>query len=372
MSIQNSSRRFARYGRLDRKHRHWEALPPVNRTSGQFPNGDELVYAMNETFIDVGQGMSGLRGYAGGSLLVGLSCALVPICMIFIEVMLSDSEVSFLSTLWSGHGFEFVFNLFSLLLLVVVAPPLLFFAIVLSINDVFGYIDAPIRFDRIRRKVYVWASRKEGPIELDWDRLTPVAQSVSAPPYQLNQFHSVLLVDLDENGEVRFEGRIPRVAQIGASLLNGESTIAAYEYVRGFMERGPQSLPPVKTYLVMRPRGIRPFVDVFGVLGSMMRLYFSLPKHRRSPGGMAFGIIAIALFSIVALPFQWTHAIAVKWTTRVPKWPEKYDALAAEGGPIVPPPGAEPNDPPLLPHEKVIAGIWLASFVGWVAWIASW
>lgn len=245
------------------------------------------------------------------------------------------------------------------------------FLLYLFLNDLLGYIDAPVRFDRIRRKVYVWASRKEGPLELDWDAITPVAQSVSAPPYQVNAFKSVLLVDMDAKGDVRFDEKIPRIARIGAALLNGEATLAAYEYVRSFMERGPQSLPPVRTHLIIRPRGIRPFVDMFGILSGLVRPYPSLPKHQRSQGLIIFGVVFIALFSMVLVPYQWTIGIAQKWTTRIPRWPKHYEELVASGGAMQPPAGSEPNDLPLLPHEKLIAAIWHVCAIagyGWLIW----
>lgn len=250
----------------------------------------------------------------------------------------------------------------------IVSIPMFFFALSVFMDDFFGYIDAPVRFDRRRRKIYVWNSRKEGPIALDWDRIKPVAQAVSAPPYQVNAFRSVLLVDEDEEGEVRFEGLFPRIAQVGAAVLHREHTLAAYEYVRTFMERGPQALPPVKEHLVYRHRGVRPFVDLWGILQGFMHSYPSLPREERSPGWLAFGIIMVALLSCAMLPLQLAQGIAM-YTTRVPKWPEEYEALAAAGSELKPPPGAVPNTPPMLPHEKAIATLWVSTALAAYLWL---
>jgi hypothetical protein len=279
---------------------------------------------------------------------------------IFDQYLLSAGSPS-----WDGLGVT------SDVLMVVVGLPMGVFAVALGLNDLFGYVDAPVRFDRARRKVYVWASRKEGPLELDWDRIRPVAQSITAPPYQVNSFRSVLLVDEDAEGNVLFEGRIPRIAQIGAAVLNREHTLAAYEFVRVFMERGPQALPPVKEHLILRPSGLRPWVDIWGTLKGFMRDFPSRPKHERSWFWLIAGVVFIALAAPLVWPLmQLGHAIATR-VNRIPRWPQRYEELAAIGGPLVVPPGSVPNDPPMLPHEKLIGGIWLGMVVlvwGWIAW----
>ncbi|MDR0781775.1 MAG: hypothetical protein LBF16_13975 [Pseudomonadales bacterium] len=358
---------FSAYGKLDQKTRNWRLLSPVNRNANSYAKGEELVYRMNETTLEIGQGMSHLRGLLWLIGLAGLGAFAFGFWITFFIALprtLSDGD----------YDGVLGVMIFTIAILVVIGIPAMFFCLYLFLNDLFGYIDAPVRFDRIRRKIYVWASpavRKEGPLELDWDQITPVAQSVSAPPFQVNAFKSVLLVDMDANGDVRFERRIPRIAQIGAALLTGEDTLAAYEYVRRFMEHGPDSLSPVKTHLVLRPRGMRPFVDGVGFL-SIMRPYFNLPEHhQRSPGLITVITVLGSLFSMILVPYQWSAGIAQKWTTRLPRWPQRYDELAASGGPMQPPAGSEANDPPLLLQEKLIAALWHACAIagyGWFVW----
>ncbi|MEX3977343.1 hypothetical protein, partial [Paraburkholderia caribensis] len=72
------------------------------------------------------------------------------------------------------------------------------------LTDFFGYTDALLRFDRTRRKVWMFVGTRK-PIELDWDRLTPVSQGITPANTNVNTFRAVLLVDLDEQGEVRFD-----------------------------------------------------------------------------------------------------------------------------------------------------------------------
>ena len=200
------------------------------------------------------------------------------------------------------------------------------------------------------------------------DQRRPIAQSASAPPYQFNAFRSVLLVDEDAAGDVRFEGRLPRIAQIGAAVLDRAHTVAAYEFVRVFMEHGPQALPAVHEHLVWRP-GIRSWVDIFGFLKGSIRDWPKRPLQERNVPWLVAGIAAMTVAAPMFWPLQLSHAIALR-TTRVPRWPPDYERMASEGGPLTPPPGSQPNDPPMLPHEIAVASLWIASTLCVYGWIA--
>lgn len=344
------------YGALDQRARGWQNLPPVNRFSGESALGDDLVFGMNQTTLEIGQGLSGLRGYLWPGMAVtgiALAGAILFYLLVGVPYVLTDPVVNVAAI----GGWGLVSISFFLL---VCAVPFAAFSIMVFLNDLFGYADSPVRFDRARRKVYVWASRKAGPLELDWDRLQPLTQSATALPVQVNPMKSVLLVERDAQGNVLFDGDYPRIAQVGHAGLTREASVAAYEFVRVFMEQGPQALPPVKTYLVWRPRGLRPFVDIFGLMGTLMRSYPSLPKHQRKPGWLVFGVLGIGLFSVAFLPLQLAQGIAQRWGNRIPKWGQPYRDYAALGGTMAPPSGAQPNDLPLLPHEKFIAAFWVA------------
>ena len=359
-------RRFSAFGSLDRATRGWRYLPPVQNRCGETPRGEELVFFMNSTTLEIGQGLSGFRGYlwpialafvlVGSLFMFGLFFYLIPLL----------KETSRLDELGGAFIVTFVFLIAPVLILGSVA-----FTTFLFLNDLFGYADSPVRFDRARRKVYMWASRKQGPLVLDWDSLKVVTQSATAAPVQVNAFNSVLLVDEDDHGEVRFEGRIPRIAQIGPMSLNREASMAQYEFVRVFMEQGPQALPAVRTHLVWRPRGWRVFVDIFGILLTWVHKWPQQPKSERSVGALIFATVMVSLFSLVLWPMQLGQAVAAKWGNRIPKWPSAYQELAAIGGAMVPPPGAVPNDVPMNPLEKSIGGLWAACGVfywGAIAW----
>ncbi|MBC7956970.1 MAG: hypothetical protein H7Y33_14010 [Cytophagales bacterium] len=326
---------------------------------------------MNDTTLEVGQGLGTVRGYVGVPTLALIAFFLITLASLVATHWGALTGGRLLASLYSpdeGGGW-LLFDWFAVAMVVLVGLPMVGLVAAMAINDVFGYVDASVRFDRVRRKVYVWASRKEGPIELDWNSIKPVAQSQTAPPYQLNSFRSVLLVDEDEYGNVRFEGKYPRVAQIGAAVLNREHTLAAYEYVRVFMERGPQELPAVETHLVWRPRMPRQLVDIFGVLQGFVHAYPRLPSERRKPGWLVFFVVLMTLLAPILWPLQLAHALSTR-TTRLPRWPQRHEELAAIGGPMLVPRGSVADDMPMLPHERIVAFLWVGFALVVYAWLA--
>ena len=120
-------------------------------------------------------------------------------------------------------------------------------------------------------------------------------------------------------------------------------------------------MPPVKEHLTWRV-GPRSFVDIFGLIKGTMRDWPQRPQHerQRTRGWLIAGVVAMTVFAPVMLPLQLAQGIALR-TTRIPIWPENYERMAAEGGPLLPPPGSVPNEAPMLLHEKLIAALWLGS-----------
>jgi hypothetical protein len=360
-SVKKPKRVFSAFGSLDKAARNWKYLPSVRQSCGELPRGEELLYRMNDATLEVGQGASSFRGFLGLPLLLSFATGSFGVSLLIKILVTSGVFVIAADAGWPLTVFVLMAGLALAIVLLGV------FAI--AVNDYFGYIDAPLRFDRKRRKVYIWASRKSGPLELDWDSIKPVAQSASAPPYQVNSFRSVLLVDEDANGDVRFEGKLPRIAQIGAAVLDRAHTLAAYEYVRVFMERGPQALPPVKEHLAWR-HGVRSVVDIFGFLRASIRGWPQRPESEKNIVWLIVGIVAMMLAAPVFWPFQLSQALALR-TTRIPRWPQAYEHMAAEDGPLVPPKGSVDNDPPMLAHEWLVAALWVGSALSVYVWFGS-
>ncbi|WP_208459404.1 hypothetical protein, partial [Paraburkholderia caribensis] len=189
---------------------------------------------MNNTTLEIGQGANTFKGMVG---LTGLIMFGATIFGVFLTI-------DFLSFIvWTAHPVSTIF----VLLMGLLCIPMGVWFLSIFLTDFFGYTDALLRFDRTRRKVWMFVGTRT-PIELDWDRLTPVSQGITPANTNVNTFRAVLLVDLDEQGEVRFDGNFPRIASLGQTSLNEQYALGQYEYVRQFMETGPASLPRCETY----------------------------------------------------------------------------------------------------------------------------
>ena len=353
-------RRFGAFGSIDRKYRQWRYLPGVRHGSGARPDGERLVYRLNETTLEIGGGGSFVRGYLWP---LGLMAILVSGMLTYgVLTLYSVEDIATAS----GMG-AMVYAVFAIGLLVVVIG--LCFGGLLFIGDLFGYTDAPVRFDRARRRIYAWRDHPQGPEEYDWDAVKVVTQDVRGPPQVATSFKSVLLVDEDEHGEVRFSRKVPRIVQIGEVSASPEQTLQAYEFVRLFMEQGPAALPPVRHYLSVRRRGLRAFVDVLGMMRATPIAALTSSGRPPRERALAAALIAgIGLLAPVLMCFQIAHGIAMH-TCRTPHWPATHEALAASGGPMRPPPGASPDHQPLQRHEQFIGAFWLlCAIAGW-AWL---
>ncbi|GAB7539256.1 hypothetical protein BGC_54800 [Burkholderia sp. 3C] len=232
-------------------------------------------------------------------------------------------------------------------------------------NDFFGYTDALLRFDRVHRKVWMFVGTRE-PIELDWDRLKPVSQSVTPSAGNINTFRAVLLVDLDADGDVKFEGRFPRIASLGQTALNEQEAIGQYEYVRQFMENGPHGLPLCKTYLEHRSN-FRTMVG-FGAL-DQIRAYPASDEDNHLKK-IVLATLFWSVMSCAFLPFSMSTWLAYR-LNRVPKWPARIEAYAAEGGPLHPPEGAHSLNRSIIWREVPFIVLWLGTAFSVYGWVAS-
>src|SRR5471032_88382 len=78
-------RKASAYGPLDRAVRQWRGLGSVRAGTGTVPNGDALVYRMNATTLEIGQGANTFKGMMG---LVGL-CGLC--AMLFVLLVITPT-----------------------------------------------------------------------------------------------------------------------------------------------------------------------------------------------------------------------------------------------------------------------------------------
>src|SRR5471032_2231114 len=83
------ARKVSAYGPLDRAVRQWRALGSVRTGTGTAPNGDSLVYRMNATTLEIGQGANTFKGMMG---LAGLGGT---VAMLFALLVMSPDSVMF-------------------------------------------------------------------------------------------------------------------------------------------------------------------------------------------------------------------------------------------------------------------------------------
>ncbi|MCO4879213.1 hypothetical protein, partial [Paraburkholderia caribensis] len=141
---------------------------------------------MNHTTLEIGQGVSTFKGMVGLAAFVFLLCTLSGTYLIVSTLSAHEWEVDHF-----GVAFSVIGSLFCI--------PMGIWFLSIFLTDFFGYTDALLRFDRTRRKVWMFVGTRT-PIELDWDRITPVSQGVTPANTNVNTFRAVLLVDLDEQG----------------------------------------------------------------------------------------------------------------------------------------------------------------------------
>jgi hypothetical protein len=349
-------RKLSAYGPLDRAIRQWRSLGSVRTATGTAPNGDALVYRMNATTLEIGQGANTFKGMVG---LAGLGGVLA---MLFGLLVMTPEFISFAIP---RHYWGFLF--WMLFFAIVIYLPLGLLFLTIFLNDFFGYTDALLRFDRVRRKAWMFVGTRS-PIELDWDRLTPVSQGITPANSNINTFRSVLLVDLDAEGDVKFDGKFPRMASLGQTSLNEAQAISQYEYVRQFMEIGPAHLPPCATYLEHRTV-FRDIVRFFGFLDAARDIDWRRPGETGG-GGLLFANLFCILLGWGILPFELVTYIAYR-CNRVPKWPKDIDEYAKDGGEMLPPKGAASGRLRIVPKEVPFILLWVGCAFAVYAWVAS-
>src|SRR5471030_1450976 len=83
------ARKVSAYGPLDRAVRQWRGLGSVRISTGTMPNGDSLVYRMNATTLEIGQGANTFKGMMGLAGLIG------GLAMFFALFVMSPESVMF-------------------------------------------------------------------------------------------------------------------------------------------------------------------------------------------------------------------------------------------------------------------------------------
>lgn len=285
----------------------------LGRPLGVGANGDDLVYEINLVYLEVGQGgVSPIRGWGaiaflGMGILGGLLLSSLPF---FVES-------------WRDGTIGMVEMSVSLLLGSVVGIALLLLALFQLFASFFNVTDPIVRLDARRQKVWMWTGK--GPIEMDWARLTPQVESSIATAYATVKVYRGQYAELGPDGKPRVTGGIPHVFQCGMPASSEEAVLLSMEYLRRYMEIGPNSVPRPAKLLSHRPKWYVMVNFFFGLADD----WVAWSENKGKPGAPGMPVwqtfFAVLLFPIL-FPLQITNWLALSVAPK-PKWPKELRAM---------------------------------------------
>ncbi|MFN2120576.1 MAG: DUF6708 domain-containing protein [Anaerolineales bacterium] len=277
---------------------------PAHQPLSEAASGKGLVYEVNPVYLEAGQGgTSSMRGVGAVVFALGWGLSWYAGYAVLSSIVLAldgdpRSLFSVFGTLLGSFAF-FVGNLVG---------------IAYFVPTFFNVTDVITRYDRKRQKVWMWS--RHGAIEMDWNALTPVIRSGAASAYGTTRLYRGFYVEYGDDGEPKRTHGLPHVVQVGTFTGAEVGTRLLMEYVRRYMEQGPQALPPVGRFLRHRPQWWQMF-NFMDVIQDWIDA-----KQGRSAGLPP--PYATAFFSLLFFPvtflLQVTHWIAL-WTAPCPTWP---------------------------------------------------
>lgn len=213
----------------------------------------------------------------------------------------------------------------------------------------FAPTDAVVRFDRKRQMAYMPAGKRL--LEIPWSRLTPVVQGMAASPMLPARMYRGLFVEYGADHMPLVTDGVPHVLQVGQASGGEPGALFSLEYVRRYMEEGPQAVPRPNRdqWLHHRPTWRAMFNFVHLVDGWMQE------RHARSEAAPWGQTVVFALMFPLMFLLQVTHWLALR-VAPLPKWPKALQAQHAadlaelgvrpDGQPVGSPAGgADPRAP---------------------------
>ncbi|WP_163142035.1 DUF6708 domain-containing protein [Arhodomonas sp. KWT] len=181
-------------------------------------------------------------------------------------------------------------------------------------NDWFTYRHAPIRFNRRTRQVHVfYTPRFGGPRSYDWDALT--AQILETGRGKVT-YYVLTMTAADPSGRYYYDR-----FEVGNQLLHREEGIRWWEYIRRFMEEGPDSVPDPDWTLSERLSLRESFVRWFAL--------HELRRERALGLNVRPAIARIILISPFLALFSIGHFISML-TSRHVQWPQEIRQACGE------------------------------------------
>lgn len=284
-------------------------LPPGQQLSPG-PQAEDLVYAVNRVYLEISQGgTSPMRGWGAllflfGALLM-LASPLLSITGVVDGLERGLYESGELS--YAGLALEVV-----LVVLVFALSIIPLFWLYLSF---FSVTDVVVRFDRKRGKVWMWTGG--GPLEMRWADLQPAVMGLAASAHLPSRTYRGVFAEFDTSGQIKVTRNIPHLIQVGQISAAEAGVMPALEYVRAFMESGPNGLPQPNRLLQHRPRWYA-MVNFLGLADEWALIADGQPAPQGKPWVRT---IAFVIFFPLLFPLQFTNWLALR-VAPVPKWPK--------------------------------------------------
>jgi len=277
-------------------------------------SGDQMVYAINPAFLEIGQGgASPMRGWGAIAFVL-----IAVLALAFLFVAVPDAVQAWRqdqASVWMTG----VILLMGILMIPLLGVPLSYFVV-----NFLAVTDATVRLDHKRQKVWMWTGK--GPIEMDWRNLVPRVESSVATAYATVMLYRGQYAELGSDGEPLKTHGIPHVFQCGQISAAEEGVRPSMEYVRLYMEAGPQAVQPPQKLLSHRVRWYA-MVNLAGMADDWVRWRENRDKPGVAPAPWIRTVAFVLLFPIL-FPMQFTNWLALALAPR-PKWPKELEALHA-------------------------------------------
>lgn len=287
-------------------------LPQAQQIS-PWPQAEDLVYAINQIYLEITQGGSSpMRGWGA---------------LIFLFGLYGMGLGAFLGVDLALHGRDSVdgLNVISALAIVVMSG-LLLLASLLPLfwlyMSFFAVTDVVVRFDRKRGKVWMWTG--SGPIEMRWADLQPGVMGLAASAHLPGRTYRGVYAEFDASGQIKVTRNIPHLIQVGQISAAEAGVMPGLEYVRAFMEHGPRGLPPPNRLLQHRPRWYA-MVNFLGLADEWALIANGQPGPLGKPWIRTIGFV---VFFPLLFPLQFTNWLALR-VAPIPKWPREITDMHA-------------------------------------------
>lgn len=265
------------------------------------PGMAEAIYRKTDSFIET----THADEYAArGEYTALMGFPLVAMCAFFVYMI-------FLSVLDIGaSGFNYYDSLMILVLLVIIVGSIWISNYLLLGNDWFSYRHGSVRFNCRAQQVYVFYSPRLGGVRTyQWrDMLAYIDKAGVYSGSAVSDFYTLKFYACDSGHKYYYDG-----FKIGSPFSRYEDCVAWWEYVRRYMEEGPDSVPDPDWYLS----------DRLSFKESFLR-WFPLREIKRDKArglDVKKAQVRMVLMSPFLVLFSLGHFFSMLTSKRV-KWPE--------------------------------------------------